>query len=72
MEKFIPNFSASEVQNQTQMMVRWANRLTSNFLIISDKLDKISELLEQQALAIADLTERVRVLEQQQQNGGSQ
>lgn len=70
MEKFIPNFSASEVQNQTQMMVRWANRLTSNFLIIADKLDKISETLEQQALAIADLTERVRVLEQQN-NGGS-
>ncbi len=71
MEKFIPNFSASEVQNQTQMMVRWANRLTSNFLIISDKLDRISWQLEQQALAIAELTERVRVLEQQQ-NGGSQ
>lgn len=71
MEKFIPNFSASEVQNQTQMMVRWANRLTSNFLIIADKLDRISWQLEQQALAIADLTERVRVLEQQQ-NGGSQ
>lgn len=70
MEKFIPNFSASEVQNQTQMMVRWANRLTSNFLIIADKLDKISETLEQQSLAIADLTERVRVLEQQN-NGGS-
>lgn len=70
MEKFIPNFSASEVQNQTQMMVRWANRLTSNFLIIADKLDRISWQLEQQALAIADLTERVRVLEQQQ-NGGS-
>lgn len=70
MEKFIPNFSASEVQNQTQMMVRWANRLTSNFLIIADKLDRISELLEQQSLAIADLTERVRVLEQQN-NGGS-
>lgn len=71
MEKFIPNFSASEVQNQTQMMVRWANRLTSNFLIIADKLDRISWQLEQQALAIADLTERVRVLEQQN-NGGSQ
>lgn len=70
MEKFIPNFSASEVQNQTQMMVRWANRLTSNFLIIADKLDRISWQLEQQATAIADLTERVRVLEQQQ-NGGS-
>lgn len=70
MEKFIPNFSASEVQNQTQMMVRWANRLTSNFLIIADKLDRISEMLEQQALVIADLTERVRVLEQQN-NGGS-
>lgn len=70
MEKFIPNFSASEVQNQTQMMVRWANRLTSNFLIIADKLDRISWQLEQQALAIADLTERVRVLEQQN-NGGS-
>lgn len=70
MEKFIPNFSASEVQNQTQMMVRWANRLTSNFLIIADKLDRISWQLEQQSLAIADLTERVRVLEQQQ-NGGS-
>lgn len=70
MEKYIPNFSASEVQNQTQMMVRWANRLTSNFLIIADKLDRISWQLEQQASAIADLTERVRVLEQQQ-NGGS-
>ena len=70
MEKYIPNFSASEVQNQTQMMVRWANRLTSNFLIIADKLDKISEQLQQQASDIADLTERVRVLEQQQ-NGGS-
>lgn len=70
MEKFIPNFSASEVQNQTQMMVRWANRLTSNFLIIADKLDRISEQLQQQATVIADLTERVRVLEQQQ-NGGS-
>ncbi|MBP5592698.1 MAG: hypothetical protein J6X75_00780 [Clostridia bacterium] len=70
MEKYIPNFSASEVQNQTQMMVRWANRLTSNFLIIADKLDRISWQLEQQAAAIADLTERVRVLEQQQ-NGGS-
>lgn len=70
MEKFIPNFSASEVQNQTQMMVRWANRLTSNFLIIADKLDRISWQLEQQATVIADLTERVRVLEQQQ-NGGS-
>ena len=70
MEKYIPNFSASEVQNQTQMMVRWANRLTSNFLIIADKLDRISWQLEQQALAIADLTERVRVLEQQN-NGGS-
>lgn len=70
MEKFIPNFSASEVQNQTQMMVRWANRLTSNFLIIADKLDKISVQLEQQASELADLTERVRVLEQQQ-NGGS-
>lgn len=70
MEKYIPNFSASEVQNQTQMMVRWANRLTSNFLIIADKLDRISWQLEQQSLAIADLTERVRVLEQQN-NGGS-
>lgn len=70
MEKYIPNFSASEVQNQTQMMVRWANRLTSNFLIIADKLDRISWQLEQQASAIAELTERVRVLEQQQ-NGGS-
>lgn len=70
MEKYIPNFSASEVQNQTQMMVRWANRLTSNFLIIADKLDRISWQLEQQASAIADLTERVRVLEQQN-NGGS-
>ena len=70
MEKYIPNFSASEVQNQTQMMVRWANRLTSNFLIIADKLDRISWQLEQQAQAIADLTERVRVLEQQN-NGGS-
>ena len=70
MEKYIPNFSASEVQNQTQMMVRWANRLTSNFLIIADKLDKISEQLQKQASDIADLTARVRVLEQQQ-NGGS-
>jgi uncharacterized protein YceH (UPF0502 family) len=51
MDDFIPNFSASTQQDQQEMLVRWANRLTSNNLALM--------------ATIARLEERIAALEQQ-------
>ena len=67
MEKFIPNFSASETQNQSQMLNRWANRLTSNNLLLLQKLAEIDNKLTELENRLSDLLAQVNNLT----NGGS-
>lgn len=59
MDKFIPNFSASEVQEQQQMLTRWANRLTSNNKLLIARLAELQTQLDSLQSRLATIEEEL-------------
>ena len=59
MDDFIPNFSASTQQDQQEMLVRWANRLTSNNLALMATIAKLEERIEALEQQVAEHSARL-------------
>ena len=60
MEKFIPNFTATGSQSEKETLIQWAQRLTSNNLILINKLNEIDQELAKLKTLVNELQNQLK------------